>query len=123
MNIIPATVREAGEATNIALQDGAMVRLPIRTDAAEAGKAVSFGVRPEDLEVSDSEEFLFEGRISMVEALGEVTLLYIGGPGGQEPIIAKIPGIFSASKGDVVRLSAPPQKLHLFDVEGNAYRR
>src|SRR5690606_14358181 len=79
MNIIPATVREAGEVTSIALRDGAMVRLPIRTDAAEAGKAASFGVRPEDLEVSDGDEFLFEGRISMVEALGEVTLLYIGG--------------------------------------------
>src|SRR3546814_6867632 len=51
MNIIPVTVRETGEATTVALGDGKMVRLPIRTDAAEVGKAASFGVRPEDLEI------------------------------------------------------------------------
>src|SRR3546814_16255142 len=100
-----------------------MVRLPIRTDAAEVGKAASFGVRPEDLEVSGTDDFLFEGRISMVEALGEVTLLYIVGLRDQEPIIAKIPGIFGASKGDLVRLSAPPATLPMFDESGRGYGR
>src|SRR3546814_13227553 len=77
MNIIPVTVRETGEATTVALGDGKMVRLPIRTDAAEVGKAASFGVRPDALEVSGPDDFLFDCRSSMVEALVEVTVLLI----------------------------------------------
>ena len=123
MNIIPVTISEAGEATTISLADGKHVRLPIATPASDVGKSASFGVRPEDLIVSANGDFLFEGRIGIVEALGEVTLLYLEGLGGQEPIIAKMPGIFTAGKGETVRLSAPADKLHLFDSEGKTYRR
>ena len=123
MNIIPVTITETGEATTVSLADGKSVRVPLATAASEAGKQASFGVRPEDLTVTTEGEFLFEGKIAIAEALGEVTLLYLEGIGDQEPVIAKMPGIFKARKGDVVRLSAPLEKLHLFDSEGKTYRR
>ena len=123
MNIIPVKITETGEATTVSLADGKSVRVPLATAAAEAGKQASFGVRPEDLTVTTEGEFLFEGKIAIAEALGEVTLLYLEGIGDQEPVIAKMPGIFKARKGDVVRLSAPLEKLHLFDSEGKSYRR
>ncbi|HEX5935007.1 MAG TPA: sn-glycerol-3-phosphate ABC transporter ATP-binding protein UgpC [Pseudorhizobium sp.] len=122
MNIIPVTISHTGETTTVALAGGKTVSVPIATGAAEAGKSASFGVRPEDLTVSNNGEFLFEGRIAIVEALGEVTLLYLEEVGDQEPVIAKIPGVFAARKGDTVRLSASADKLHLFDSEGKTYR-
>jgi alpha-glucoside transport system ATP-binding protein len=122
MNIIPAIVTEAGETTTISVADGRSVRLPIRTDLGESGKSASFGVRPEDLSLATGADWLLEGRISIVEALGEVTLLYIESKSGEEPFIAKLPGISDVRKGEVVRLSADPAKLHLFDADGQAYR-
>ncbi|WJR68059.1 ATP-binding cassette domain-containing protein [Neorhizobium sp. CSC1952] len=77
---------------------------------------------PEDLSVATGEDYLFEGRISIVEALGEVTLLYIEGLADREPIIAKIPGILNVTKGETIRFSADPRKLHLFDAEGKTFR-
>ncbi|TDX88895.1 maltose ABC transporter ATP-binding protein /trehalose ABC transporter ATP-binding protein /sucrose ABC transporter ATP-binding protein [Neorhizobium sp. R1-B] len=123
MNIIPATITETGETTTVSLRGGKSVRLPIATAATEKGKAASFGVRPEDLSIATGEEYLFEGQVSIVEALGEVTLLYIEGLADQEPIIAKIPGILNAKKGNAMRFAADPAKLHLFDAEGKSYRK
>ena len=68
------------------------------------------------------ENFLFEGTVSIIEALGEVTLLYIEGLVPNEPIIAKIPGILKVGRGEKVRFTADMAKLHLFDAEGKSYR-
>ncbi|WP_117190916.1 ABC transporter ATP-binding protein [Rhizobium terrae] len=122
MNIIPATITSAGEETTVSLKGGKAVHVPVPTNPSENGKAASFGVRPEDLVVAKGDDYLFEGRISIVEALGEVTLLYVEGLAGHEPIIAKIPGILEVKKGDMMRFSADSRKLHLFDTEGKTYR-
>ncbi len=121
MNIIPATVAEPGDPTLISLSAGRSVRVPIATPSAKAGEAASFGVRPEDLVLAKGDDYLLEGTVSLVEALGEVTLLYVDGPVGAEPMIAKLPGIVDVKKNDTVRLSADPGKLHLFDAAGKAF--
>lgn len=123
MNIIPATIRNSGAQTAIELVGGKTLSVDISTPGGEEGKAASFGVRPEDLSIVTGEDYLFEGKVSIVEALGEVTLLYLEAPDGQEPIIVKIPGIAQAKKGQFLRFSAPLEKLHLFDAQGQTYRR
>ncbi|MBP2548024.1 alpha-glucoside transport system ATP-binding protein [Neorhizobium galegae] len=123
MNIIPATIKETGEKTGIELRGGTTVSVPVATASSEKGKAASFGIRPEDLTVTTGDAYLFEGKVAIVEALGEVTLLYIDGLSDEEPIIAKIPGIFKAEKGSVLRFTATEDKMHLFDADGQTYRR
>ncbi len=123
MNIIPAEITASGARTSIELVGGKTLSVDIATNESEKGKSASFGVRPEDLAVATGDEYLFEGKVSIVEALGEVTLLYLEAPDGQEPIIVKIPGIAEVKKGQLLRFSAPSQKLHLFDGEGRTYRR
>ncbi|KSV67749.1 sn-glycerol-3-phosphate ABC transporter ATP-binding protein UgpC [Ensifer sp. ENS08] len=122
MNIIPSTITATGAQTTVKLTGGKSVTLDIPTDSSQNGKIASFGVRPEDLQVSAGDDFLFEGTISIVEALGEVTLLYIEGLVDKEPIIAKIPGILPVHRGDKVRFTADKAKLHLFNDEGRSYR-
>ncbi|MEK1866592.1 MAG: sn-glycerol-3-phosphate ABC transporter ATP-binding protein UgpC [Ensifer adhaerens] len=122
MNIIPSTITATGAQTTVKLTGGKSVTLDIPTDSSQNGKIASFGVRPEDLQVSIGDDFLFEGTISIVEALGEVTLLYIEGLVDKEPIIAKIPGILPVHRGDKVRFTADKAKLHLFNDEGRSYR-
>lgn len=122
MNVIPAKIVTTGEATTVELKGGMKTTLDIRTQDAERAKDASFGVRPEDLQITTGDDFLFEGTVAIVEALGEVTLLYIEGLVEGEPIIAKIPGIRAVQRGDRVRFSAERSKLHLFDKEGRSYR-
>ncbi|ANM15706.1 alpha-glucoside ABC transporter ATP-binding protein AglK [Rhizobium sp. N541] len=123
MNIIPATVAATGSQTTVTLTGGMSVTLDVATGASEAGKQASFGVRPEDLRIADGADYLFEGEVSIVEALGEVTLLYIEGLVPGEPIVVKLPGIYDVKKGQKMRFAADGQKLHLFDATGHSYRK
>ncbi|MGR4843771.1 sn-glycerol-3-phosphate ABC transporter ATP-binding protein UgpC [Rhizobium sp. WSM1274] len=123
MNIIPATVAGTGSQTTVTLTGGMSVTLDVATDASETGKQASFGVRPEDLRIADGADYLFEGEVSIVEALGEVTLLYIEGLVPGEPIVVKLPGIYDVKKGQRMRFAADRQKLHLFDATGHTYRK
>ncbi|MGV4793050.1 sn-glycerol-3-phosphate ABC transporter ATP-binding protein UgpC [Rhizobium sp. F40D2] len=123
MNIIPATVAATGNQTTVTLTGGMSVTLDVATGASEAGKQASFGVRPEDLRIADGTDYLFEGEVSIVEALGEVTLLYIEGLVPGEPIVVKLPGIYDVKKGQKMRFAADRQKLHLFDATGHSYRK
>ncbi|RWY67731.1 sn-glycerol-3-phosphate ABC transporter ATP-binding protein UgpC [Rhizobium leguminosarum] len=123
MNIIPATVAGTGSQTTVTLTGGMSVTLDVATDASEMGKQASFGVRPEDLRVADGADYLFEGEVSIVEALGEVTLLYIEGLVPGEPIVVKLPGIYDVKKGQRMRFAADRQKLHLFDATGHTSRK
>lgn len=123
MNIMPVTVIGTGDATRIKLKDGSEVTVDVSTSASDQGKAASFGVRPEDLAIATGDEFLFEGVVDIVEALGEVTLLYVNGPVEEEPVVVKLPGIVDVKKGQTLRFSADKTKLHLFDADGQTYRR
>ncbi len=122
MNIIPATITATGDATEVKLAGGKQVPVAVATAAGELGKSASFGVRPEDLRIASGDDYLFEGEISIVEALGEVTLLYIEGLVPGEPIIAKIPGIVAAERGERMRFGADHERIHLFDAAGESYR-
>ncbi len=123
MNVMPVTVIGTGDTTRIKLKDGSEVTVDVATAASEQGKTASFGVRPEDLAIATGDEFLFEGDVEIVEALGEVTLLYVNGPVEEEPVVVKLPGIVDVKKGQKLRFSADKTKLHLFDAAGQTYRR
>ncbi|MCM2440644.1 sn-glycerol-3-phosphate ABC transporter ATP-binding protein UgpC [Agrobacterium vitis] len=123
MNILPATIVEAGSETCIALKDRSTLSVPIAVPTEDAGKAASFGVRPEDLTIAAEGPALFEGTVSLVEALGEVTMLYVDGPVEGQPVVVKLPGIAKVARGERLRFAADSEKLHLFDAQGQSYKR
>ena len=122
MNIFPGRVTAAGpEATTVEIAGGGTVTAAIPSRPNDVGATVKLGVRPEDLTLTDGPG-LYAGEISIVEALGETTLLYLTPPpGGTEPIIAKLPGIHQLQRGQTARLMADPAKLHLFDASETSY--
>ena len=65
---------------------------------------------------------IFHGTIDIVEHLGELTLLYVN-CGYAEPIIAKLEGNVAVKRNAEVQLSAPIDKLHVFDEKGQAFPR
>lgn len=122
MNLLPGKIVGTGEETAVKLDTGLSVRVPIATSAADEGRVVNVGVRPEDLHPTDSDNALFRGKVALTEALGEVTLMYYEAVGGADQIIGKLAGNHSSLRGQSLGLTADPTKLHLFS-EGISLRR
>jgi alpha-glucoside transport system ATP-binding protein len=120
MNMFKGKITETGATTSVEMDLGGTAHVPIRSEASDLGTAVTLGVRPEDLTVTDGDP-RFSGEISIVEALGETTLLYFLTKGHTEPYIAKLPGIHDFRRGQRVNLIADPSKLHLFDAKGQSF--
>ena len=114
MNLIPGEVVETGAQTAVKLQGGGIARADIPTRDGDKGMAVNLGVRPEDVTATDGEEFLYRGEVEIVEALGELTVLYFKADGREKPMLAKLPGTHSDMRGHAVKLVADPARLHLF---------
>jgi len=116
MNLLDAEVMTTGSHTEVRIAGGGHALTHIPSTEADKGSAVKFGVRPEDLSLTDSDDYLVEAEVKIVEALGETTVLYFE----NDDLIAKLPGIQAIEKGRKVRLAASPEKMHLFDASGKS---
>jgi multiple sugar transport system ATP-binding protein len=83
------------------------------------GAAVTVGIRPDDLRVSDGAA-LFEGTVSVLEPLGAETLAHID-IGGRD-VIARADGRAPPPVGARVHLSADTANMHFFAPDGEALR-
>jgi ABC-type sugar transport system ATPase subunit len=118
MNFIPVSVAEAKDGTaSVALPGG--YNASIRTvSAAAAPCAAELGVRPEHLLVIAPEDsgVALPGKVSIVEHLGNSTILYVDTPGGQLVVEGK--GDLVAKPGDSIGLEIDAPRAHLFGANG-----
>jgi len=121
MNLLEARVSATGETTSVEAPDGGRAQVPIASQTGDMDSTVRLGVRPEDLTITDGEQFLISAEVEIVEALGETTVLYFKPKDGGHALIAKLPGIHKIAKGTNLRLTAEPEKLHLFDGQGKSF--
>lgn len=118
MNMLTASIVATGESTQILVESGLQLDVPIKSAANLNGQPVQLGVRPEDYRVAHENDAMVSGKVLFVESLGEVTLLHIDVAGYDHPIVAKLPGITDWHKGQTVHLTAEVEKIHLFNGEG-----
>ncbi|GGH28511.1 maltose ABC transporter ATP-binding protein /trehalose ABC transporter ATP-binding protein /sucrose ABC transporter ATP-binding protein [Cribrihabitans marinus] len=121
MNLLPGKITGTGETTTVELADGGVAVSAIPTTEGDKGKTVNIGVRPEDFAPTEGQH-IFSGKVDITEALGEVTLLYFDADGAEPGMIAKLPGIQKGLRGETVKLTADPDKVHLFH-DGHSMRR
>ena len=115
MNLLAGEIVETGPQTTVKLAGGGTAVAAVPTQAADKGLKVNVGVRPEDLtEVQDGAPYIFEGKVNITEALGEVTLLYFDRVGDNDAVIGKLPGIHNGLRGTNVRMTAQPEKVQIF---------
>ena len=122
MNILPCKLEAPGISASSILIAGKSIEIQFDTVSDQSGAEINLGVRPEHFIVSDRKAALIAGKVEIVEALGEFTIIYVD-CGFQAPIIAKLIGDLNIMKGDSVSLNADPQNMHLFDPKGEVYRR
>ncbi|WP_375262126.1 ABC transporter ATP-binding protein [Palleronia sp.] len=122
MNLLPGEIVETGERTVVRMDGGGTAVSHYPTTESDKGAEVKVGVRPEDFAEAEAGDYIFEGKVDIVEALGEVTLLYFetGDASaedmekGHAAVIAKLQGVHQNLRGREVRLSADPSRVHLF---------
>jgi multiple sugar transport system ATP-binding protein len=108
MNMIPSVVN--GD-SSLALASGGQVTFD---RPLPQGRKVTLGIRPEDLHPNTGRAVI-EGKVLVREPLGHETLIYVGTAAGE--IIAKADGRTPPEVGEVVRLGALPENMHVFDAE------
>ncbi|PYE86129.1 ABC transporter ATP-binding protein [Pseudoroseicyclus aestuarii] len=113
MNLMPGKIVATGARTTVQLDGGGVATAAIASRASDEGLEVNVGVRPEDL-IETSGEAIFTGKVEIIEALGEVTILYFERQGEQEQVIAKLAGIHPNLRGNTVAMGAAPDKVQIF---------
>jgi alpha-glucoside transport system ATP-binding protein len=118
MNLLGGKIVGTGEVTTLELNDGGgTITSHYPSLPEDMGAIVEVGIRPEDMIATDSENYAFRGAVDIVEALGEVTQLYFDTPSADQEsntVIAKLQGIHTGLRGNEVRMTAEPEKVHVF---------
>ncbi len=92
------------------------------------GRAVTFGIRPEDLALASGEGEWLRGRVTLREALGSEILAHLSfgdteaivldaGTGHSRRVVARLAAKAHVAVGDQVPLLLNPNNLHFFDAE------
>ncbi|ETX09386.1 hypothetical protein OCH239_05590, partial [Roseivivax halodurans JCM 10272] len=97
MNLLPGEIVETGERTTVRMHGGGTAVSTVPTRPEDRGKSVNVGVRPEDFAETEGAH-IYEGKVDITEALGEVTLLYFEAE-KSEPVIGKLQGIHAGLRG------------------------
>jgi lactose/L-arabinose transport system ATP-binding protein len=121
MNFLPARVVETGNGSAIIELDGhAGVRLALPVAAAQAGEAVTLGVRPEHFGPPGAGGADLTLAIDVAEHLGSTSYVYARADG--EPIIIEREESRSEERQDSITVSINPERAYLFDQRGQRLR-
>jgi multiple sugar transport system ATP-binding protein len=126
MNFLEATVVTCNaDAAVVQLQTGAQIRCELDASRAKAGDNVTFGVRPEHLEVAapGQSDNVIATTVTFVESLGSTTHAYCDYPGVAETLVCELDGATRLKNGAALALAVPPSRTYLFDAHGKAFRR
>jgi len=123
MNFLPAQVVNAQEnGILIRLQHSEETLLVAAKGPVQPGQQVTFGVRPEHMEIGSQGQYGITREVMLVERLGEQTYVHLDEPAGQ-PLVAKAPGDAHIARGERLRVSVAPSCAYLFDADGVALAR
>jgi multiple sugar transport system ATP-binding protein len=122
MNFLSAKITEVGtENTQIVLESGRVISVAVDTSGFEKGATVQLGLRPEHISLRCDTNTV-EGKITLIEHLGEQSYLYVDIPQEGE-LVLKIDGDNQYHAGDNVTFGIKPNRLYLFAKDGDALPR
>ncbi len=124
MNFIPALVMHVDDGQVTVRLPDTNERIVVAASGAnvQPGQTVTLGVRPEHMDIGDSNANGITREVVLVERLGEQTYVHLEQPGGQ-PLVAKAPGNAQINRGDLLRFGIAAGSAYLFDENGMALDR
>ena len=121
MNLLRGVVTSVSDTdANLELDAVGLVSSHVRLDESHVGNTISLGIRPEHIHIKLAADGNTQGKIVVIEQLGEHALIYIEYDGLAEPVVVQTRDMSSWSEGDLVTIDFPKEKSHLFDENGQA---
>jgi multiple sugar transport system ATP-binding protein len=115
------------------MSDGVLVKyatgetqlVAVEPGNAKAGDTVTVGIRPEHLHAGTpaTVEHGVSSTTMAVESLGDAAYLYAETGVAPDGLIARIPPLERHARGETLKLGATPEHCHLFNAEGQAFKR
>jgi len=116
MNLIDATVKEAGGGLSLTTPAGSFSIHAV--DGIKAGDKVTFGIRPEHIDVAaDEERADLTASVDLTEQLGGETYVYAT-PEGLPQMTVHHEGQLQAEIGGALHMTFRRDCLHIFDAAG-----
>jgi multiple sugar transport system ATP-binding protein len=116
MNIVQGTLRRSNGSAHVATPDG--IQWPLGSGAGIDGQPVTYGVRPDHLELAGTGDRGVPGEIIVVEPTGSETELVVRV--GDTQMIVETHGRPTLQPGDKVVFAVNPANVHLFDQSSGA---
>jgi len=126
MNLLACTAIAAGAANvTVRLDGGAVIEVEAQGGTVKAGDSLSLGVRAEHIEsAAAAGANVLDTRVSHVEYLGDMAIVYAGVPGGTAVLAVRQPAQdVLPQAGQDLRLHLPARHCLLFDAAGQALPR
>jgi multiple sugar transport system ATP-binding protein len=115
MNFLDVRVADrSGESVTLDVASGLGLTLPVPAPMRAEDRTLVLGIRPEHVVLADTG---LPMRVSLTEQLGGNTVLY-GTIGADVPLVVQVVGQSLIRRGELVRLTLPPEHCHLFDATG-----
>jgi ABC-type sugar transport system ATPase subunit len=122
MNFFDARARFGdGKTVNVKIEGSRDMQVSTRADAAPREEAgVEIGIRPEHVSLARQDEPAADlnGTVSIVEQLGNSTVIYVDTDAGQ--VVAESHGKNPIRSGDPVSVKFDVRNIHMFDASGAA---
>jgi ABC-type sugar transport system ATPase subunit len=115
MNFFKAGISSrSGKDYSLVVPGGRNVTVTSRGGDAPAGDSLEVGVRPEHLQIvgSGDKAVSFDGKVRIVEQLGNSTLVYADTPAGE--MIVEGEGNLKVEPGETLGLAIDQSQAHLF---------
>ncbi|NLQ17914.1 sn-glycerol-3-phosphate ABC transporter ATP-binding protein UgpC [Marinomonas sp. M1K-6] len=123
MNFLTAKIHQADpENTQLMLESGRLIQASVDSSSLNKGDIVQLGLRPEHI-VLDCENNTFEGKVTLIEHLGELSYLYVDIGRQEGDIVLKVDGDNQHQAGDKISFGIHSNRLYVFDHQGNALTR
>ncbi len=125
MNFFDGTISEANSAGMLVqLKGGTKLQIAAMCDGIAIGANVAIGIRPEHLAIGrEAKPNMVDAVVDLTEQLGSRTLIYVRTPHAANLSVIEAPGNFPVRSGEAVQIYLPPDKCHVFDVDGFALPR
>lgn len=123
MNFINAKIESLEkDGVSCSLEDGTTILAAVNGDGAKAGDKVVLGIRPEHTLEHAGSHAAVEGKIEVLEQLGEAHFIYLKLDQG-ERIIVRAPDDTSLKVNDRLSVGIPADRCHVFNSDGQALPR
>ena len=115
MNFLPATVTKKDH-----LDFGSGMNMSVSLPrSCKVGDKVTLGIRPEHIQFGTKGKIQLDGKVDIIERLGEIGYAHVALPNGQT-IVAQVNGEPNVANGQAVSLALSSKQIHIFGEDGSA---